>query len=41
MGKEVINEPFAVINADDNNGRDSFAVLGRWLSELPEGAKNR
>ena len=40
MGKEVINEPFAVINADDFYGRDSFAVLGRWLSELPEGAKN-
>lgn len=41
MGKEVINEPFAVINADDFYGRDSFAVLGCWLSELPEGAKNR
>lgn len=41
MGKEVINEPFAVINADDFYGRDSFAVLGRWLSELPEGAKDR
>lgn len=41
MGKEIINEPFAVINADDFYGRDSFAVLGRWLSELPEGAKNR
>lgn len=41
MGKEVINEPFAVINADDFYGRDSFTVLGRWLSELPEGAKNR
>lgn len=41
MGKEVINEPFAVINADDFYGRDSFAVLGRWLSELPEDAKNR
>lgn len=41
MGKELINEPFAVINADDFYGRDSFAVLGRWLSELPEGAKNR
>ena len=29
MGKEVINEPFAVINADDFYGRDSFAVLGK------------
>lgn len=34
MGKCVINEPFAVINADDFYGRDSFAVLGKWLSEL-------
>lgn len=34
MGKCVINEPFAVINADDFYGRDSFAVIGRWLSEM-------
>ncbi len=34
MGKNVINEPFAVINADDYYGRDSFAVLGEWLSSL-------
>lgn len=40
MGKEVIREPFAVINADDFYGRDSFAVIGKCLSELPEGAKN-
>lgn len=40
MGKEVIHEPFAVINADDFYGRDSFAVIGKFLSELPEGAKN-
>ena len=33
MGKKVINEPFAVINADDFYGRDSFAVLGKQLSE--------
>ena len=36
MGKSVINEPFAVINADDFYGRDAFAVMGKWLSELPE-----
>ena len=41
MGKDVINEPFAVINADDFYGRDSFAVIGKYLSELPEGAKNQ
>lgn len=40
MGKDVIREPFAVINADDFYGRDSFAVLGKFLSELPEGSKN-
>ena len=40
MGKEVFREPFAVINADDFYGRDSFAVIGKFLSELPEGAKN-
>lgn len=40
MGKEVIREPFAVINADDFYGRDSFAVIGKFLSELLEGAKN-
>ncbi len=40
MGKDVIKEPFAVINADDFYGRDSFAVIGKFLNELPEGAKN-
>lgn len=41
MGKDVINEPFAVINADDFYGRDSFAVLGKYLSELKDGQKNK
>ncbi len=31
MAKEVINEPFAVINADDFYGRDSFKVLADYL----------
>ena len=39
MGKGVINEPFAVINADDFYGRDSFAVLGKALAEMG-GKKN-
>ena len=39
MGKDVIKEPFAVINADDFYGRDSFAVLGKWLTEAT-GKKN-
>ena len=34
MGKDVINEPFAVINADDFYGRDGFAVLGSVLKEM-------
>ena len=41
MGKDVIREPFAVINADDFYGRDSFAVIGKWLAELKEGACNQ
>lgn len=31
MGKEVINEPFAVINGDDYYGKESFQILGDWL----------
>lgn len=34
MGKDVIHEPFAVINADDFYGKDSFAVLGKQLSTM-------
>jgi len=34
MGKGVINEPFAVINADDFYGRDSFFVLGKELAQM-------
>ncbi|MDR0749424.1 MAG: nucleotidyltransferase [Tannerellaceae bacterium] len=39
MGKDVIREPFAVINADDFYGRNSFAVLGKQLAEM-EGRQN-
>ncbi|MDY6278300.1 MAG: sugar phosphate nucleotidyltransferase [Bacteroidales bacterium] len=31
MAKDVIKEPFAVINGDDFYGRESFKVLGDWL----------
>ena len=31
MGKEVIKEPFAVINGDDYYGKESFKILGDWL----------
>lgn len=34
MGKDVIDEPFAVINADDFYGRDSFEVLGKALAAM-------
>ncbi|MDR2679989.1 MAG: nucleotidyltransferase [Tannerella sp.] len=40
MGKGVIKEPFAVINADDFYGRDSFEVIGRELSGAGEEKKN-
>ncbi len=39
MGKDVIKEPFAVINADDFYGRESFKVLADYLALL-EGQKN-
>ncbi|MBR5964380.1 MAG: nucleotidyltransferase [Bacteroidaceae bacterium] len=41
MGKDVINEPFCVINADDFYGRDAFAVMGAYLAALPEGSENQ
>ncbi len=39
MGKDVIKEPFAVINADDFYGRESFAILADYLSKL-DGKQN-
>ena len=30
MAKDVIHEPFAVINGDDYYGKDSFKILGDW-----------
>ena len=38
MGKDVINEPFAVINADDYYGRESFEILAQALLDM-EGKK--
>ena len=35
-GREIINEPFAVINADDFYGRESFESLAKFLNEAPE-----
>jgi len=39
MGKEAINEPFAVINADDFYGQESFEILANFLKSV-EGKKN-
>ena len=41
MGKDIIKEPFCVINCDDFYNRDAFMVMGKFLSSLPEGAKNK
>ena len=41
MAKDVIKEPFCVINCDDFYNRDAFQVIGKFLADLPEGAKNR
>ncbi|MFR9166502.1 MAG: nucleotidyltransferase [Dysgonomonas sp.] len=34
MGKEVIKEPFAVINADDFYGRESYRILADFLQTM-------
>lgn len=39
MGKDAIHEPFAVINADDFYGQESFAILADFLRSV-EGKKN-
>ena len=36
MGKDVIKEPFAVINADDFYGQESFAVLADFLRSVED-----
>ena len=40
MGKDIIKEPFCVINCDDFYNRDSYMVMGKFLSSLPTGSKN-
>ena len=41
MGKNVINEPFAIINADDFYGRNSFEVMAAELSSLAPDSKGK
>ena len=36
MAANVINEPFAVINADDFYGREAYAAISAYLSELKD-----
>lgn len=41
MGKDVIKEPFCVINCDDFYNRDAYMAIGKFLSDLPEGSKGK
>lgn len=41
MAKDIIKEPFCVINCDDFYNRDAYMVVGKFLSELPEGSHDR
>lgn len=36
MAKDIIKEPFAVINSDDFYGRESFEVLAKFLNEVQD-----
>ena len=38
---DALPEPFLVINCDDFYNRDAFKVIGKFLADLPEGAKNQ
>ena len=41
MAAGAINEPFCVINCDDFYNRDAYMVVGKFLSDLPEGSENK
>ena len=36
--RDALNEPFAIVNADDFYGQDAFRRLGAFLSEIPASA---
>lgn len=40
MAKNVVHEPFCVINCDDFYNRDCFMVIGKFLSNLPAESRN-
>ena len=37
--KDIINEPFCVINSDDYYGREAFEIIAKHLSSLEEGSR--
>lgn len=39
MAKDVVNEPFAIINADDFYGQDAFRVMAEYLQTLGADSK--
>ena len=39
MGRDIIKEPFAIINADDFYGKESFKIMADYLKQL-EGINN-
>lgn len=41
MAKDIIREPFCVINCDDFYNRDAFMAIGRFLAELPDDSRGR
>lgn len=41
MAKDIVKEPFCVINCDDFYNRDAFMVIGKFLADLPEGAHDQ
>lgn len=41
MGEKVVREPFCVINCDDFYNRDSFKVIGNYLSTLNSSDKGK
>lgn len=40
MGESVIKEPFAIINADDFYGRESYEILANQLSSMGDSSKS-
>ncbi len=41
MAKDIVKEPFCVINCDDFYNRDAFMVIGKFLADLPEDAHDQ